>query len=254
MSLKPNTLGASTPRAGTAEPSRMLSRMALRSTAYSSAVRTRTSSSGGVAAFIPAKTTRPPTTSCTTYLGSRLSAGSWAGAGRSTMSASPVCSAIEQRLAAPVVGISLEDDVSVGLPLHELEGPGAHGGAAEPLTHLLHGRGRHDARAVHGQRAEDGSVRLARRHVHREIVHHLRAAQRSGEARPARGRVAPQRAIEGELYRGRVEGGAVVELHAGAEFEAHLGRREHLVARGEGRTDLHLLVHGEQRLEHVEVH
>ncbi len=105
MSLKPKTLGASTPRAAIAEPSRMFSRMAFRSTACRSAVRTRTSSSGGVLAFMPAKTTRPPTTSCTVNLGSRLSVGSWAGAGISTMSASPVWSAI---MRAPSSGTTLK--------------------------------------------------------------------------------------------------------------------------------------------------
>ena len=111
MSLKPKTLGASTPRAGTAEPSRMLSRMAFRSTACSRAVRTRTSSSGGVAAFMPAKTTRPPTTSWIVNLGSRLRAGSWAGAGSSTMSASPVWSAI---MRAPSSGTTLKITRSSG--------------------------------------------------------------------------------------------------------------------------------------------
>jgi hypothetical protein len=72
----------------------MLSRIALRSTPWRSAWRTRTSSSGGMPAWKPAKTTRMPVVSCTVYRGSRRSAGSCAGEGNSTMSASPVCSAI----------------------------------------------------------------------------------------------------------------------------------------------------------------
>ena len=133
-------------------------------------------------------------------------------------------------------------------------GPGADGRAAEVLAHLLHGGGRDDARDVHGERAEDRAVGLPRRHVHREVVHHLGAGEGAGQARPARRRGAAQRAVEGELHRGRVERGAVVELDARPQLEAHLGRRHHLPRRRQRRPELHLLVDGQQRLEHVEVH
>ena len=83
----------------------MLSRMAFRSTACSSAWRTRTSSSGAMPACSPAKTTRIPVVSCTLNFGSRRSAGSSAGEGNSTMSASPVCSAI---MRAPSSGTTLK--------------------------------------------------------------------------------------------------------------------------------------------------
>ena len=60
---------------------------------------------------MPAKTTRPPTTSWIVNLGSRLRAGSWAGAGSSTMSASPVWSAI---MRAPSSGTTLKITRSSG--------------------------------------------------------------------------------------------------------------------------------------------
>ena len=104
--------------------------------------------------------------------------------------------AVEERLVAPVGRVPLEDHVGIGLPLDEAERPGADGRPAEVLPHLLHRGGRDDARAVHGERAEDRAVGLPGRHVDREVVHHLGAGERAGQARPARRRGAAQRAVE----------------------------------------------------------
>ena len=178
----------------------MLSRIVFRSTAWSMALRTRTSSSGGRPACRPMKTTRMPPTSCTVNFGSFRSAGSCVGAGNSTMSASPGLErdhpralfrhhledhAVEQRLVAPVVRVPLEDHVGVGLPLHELEGPGADGRAAEALAHLLDRGGRDDAHAVHGERAQDGPVRVLGHHVDGEVVDDLGARSASRRGSPS---------------------------------------------------------------------
>ena len=56
-------------------------------------------------AWSPAKTTRMPVVSCTANFASFRSAGSWAGEGKSTMSASPVWSAI---IRAPSSGTTLK--------------------------------------------------------------------------------------------------------------------------------------------------
>ena len=134
-----------------------------------------------------------------------------------------------------------------------LKGPVPTGARLKSCAHLLHGGGRDDARAVHGERAEDRAVGLLGDDVHREVVHDLGAVEGAGQARPARRRRAAERAVEGELHGGGVERGAVVELDARAQLEAHLGGRHHLVGRRQRRLDLHLVVEGEQRLEHVEV-
>ena len=162
--------------------------------------------------------------------------------------------AIEERLVAPVVREALDDHVGVGLPLHELERPRAHRRPAEVGAQLAHRGGRHDAHAVHGQRAEHRAIGLPGDDVHGEVVHHLGPAQRAGEARPARGRGALERAVIGELHRGGVHRRAVVELHPGPELEAHPRGRHDLVGDGQRRLHLHLRVQGEEPLQHVEVH
>ena len=161
--------------------------------------------------------------------------------------------AVDERLVAPVVGIALDDHVRVGLPLDELERASADGRPAEVGAHLLHGGRRHDAHAVHRERAEDRPVGLLRDHVDGEVVDDLGAAQRARQARPARGRLAVERAVEREAHRLGIERRAVVELHVRAQLESHARGRHDLVRGRERGLDLHLLVEREQTLEHVEV-
>src|SRR3989449_8465173 len=55
-----------------------------------------------------------------------------------------------------------------------------------PYTTLFRSRRRDDARVDQRQRPQDRAERLARDDVHREVVDHLGAGERPGEARPDR--------------------------------------------------------------------
>ena len=162
--------------------------------------------------------------------------------------------AVQERLVAPVVGVPLDDDVGVRLPLDELERPGADRRPQEAVTQLLDGSRRDNRHVEHRHRPEDRTVRLLGDDVDGQIVHDLGPGDRAGEARPPGRRRALERAVERELDRRRVERRPVVELDVGPELEAHLGRGHHLVARGQPRLDRHLLVEVDERLEDVVVH
>ena len=119
--------------------------------------------------------------------------------------------------ALPVVGIALEHQPLVPLPLHELERPGADGLLGQlGRPQLLEGLGRHDERVRRRRAVDQVRPRLLGDEAHRVVVddHDFldEAPVRGGREVRLGGRIEGE--VDGGLHRGRRERLAVVELHA----------------------------------------
>jgi hypothetical protein len=153
--------------------------------------------------------------------------------------------ALDLGLRAPEIRIRLEDDLLVGLPLHEPVGPGAHGVLAEVGAPALHRLGAGDVEDEHRQIREEGRLRLLQGDAHGVGVDGLHGADDRLVVEAAELRLPVLEGLAGlDLVvvlgvtrlppplevpddRGGVERRAVVELHVGAEPErphAAIGR------------------------------
>ena len=140
-----------------------------------------------------------------------------------------------RRLAAPVRVVGLDHDAVVLGPLDELERARTHGlEVGLHVADLRHVLGRELVHEGHARRHR--GVRHLGVEAHRVGIDDLHALDRAEPALLRRLEVRAVDALEGELDRIRVEGLAIVELHALAELDL-----PHLVA--------HELVRGRERGE-----
>ena len=132
---------------------------------------------------------------------------------------------LELGRAVPVVGIGLQDDGLVRLPLDERERPGPDGVAAEILALRLDRGRRDDGACRRGEVRQERRVGLRQGEGHRQVVRRLHRGHRREEERQRERagiveRVAlVQHPVEGELHRLGVQRRAVVEGHALAQVE-----------------------------------
>ena len=145
--------------------------------------------------------------------------------------------ALDLGLHAPVVGVRLQHDFLVGLPLDELVGPGAHRMLAELRAPLLHGGRARDVEGEHGQVGQERRLRILERDAHRvragglDLGHDRLVVEAAElplpvlEGLPGLDLVVVLRmrglppALEVPHHRLGVEGRAVVKLHVAAQRE-----------------------------------
>src|SRR5213594_2292593 len=186
---------------------------------------------------MPRYQTCTPTCLSTMTFGLLSSCGTKSGGVSTMRSSAPVSSsvsrawpstidhAIDLHRVLPVPGVLLQHHALAAVPRHELEGSGADGGQRVVHPELAHRRRAHDRRRARGEHGQERGARLLEDEFHGLRIHGLDGLDVAEEviregilAELVERMLRDDLALDRELHRLGVEGGAVVEADALAQL------------------------------------